>query len=373
MSGEVLRVGPFRPEAGSPPPHLAGRECEQSFFRACVAELAQGVPAPSEVIVLGPYGYGRRSLLTWLEEHVRATRGVDLVRVVSSEVGTLARLAERLLPGGSSGRRVPEEARSPRTVGSTESRPLPPSASEVFARRAARRPLVLLLDEAEALDLRVGNAVLNAGQEVGSRLPFLLVLAGTPDIVDRLGRMEASFWHRIERMHLGRLDASAAAQAIERPLADAGMAITPEALDRIVEQARGYPPFLQSWGDLVWRRAAGGRRDTITDVEVEESAPGFERTRRDCYRRRCRELEGRGLLPVAQAVAEAFGAESAASASAVDRAIRGVPEHDGHRAAADAKTVLKHLGVLWRPGPTPDWEPGIPGVMDYLRRRVAVS
>lgn len=369
MTGEARRIGPFRPEAGCPPPHLAGREREQALFREWVAELALGIPAPSEVIVLGPYGHGRRALLTWLEDHVGGTPGVDIVRVASSEIGTPARLAERLLPGGSSERSAPKKTPPRGTAGRAES----PSAGEVFARCAARRPLVLLLDEAEALDPRVGNAVLNAGQEVGSRWPFLLVLAGTPDIVDRLGQMEASFWHRIVRMHLGRLDASAAARAIERPLADDGITITSEALDRIVAQARGYPPFLQSWGDLVWRRAARRRRDTITEVEVTESAPLFERTRRDGFGRRCRELEGHGLLPVVNAVAEAFGAESSASAMAVDRAIRGVPERGGNRAAAEAKTMLKRLGVLWRPGSTPNWEPGIPGLMDYIREGVPLS
>ena len=44
------------------------------------------------------------------------------------------------------------------------------------------------------LDVDVGRDLLNLSQEVRSRAPFLLVLAGTPNLPAHLNRMDASFW-----------------------------------------------------------------------------------------------------------------------------------------------------------------------------------
>ena len=82
-----------------------------------------------------------------------------------------------------------------------------------FWRRApGKAPLVLLLDEAHMLDPEVGRELLNASQEVGRDLPFLLVLAGTPNLQSHLGQMGASFWNRAEQVRVGRLSGRAAAR-----------------------------------------------------------------------------------------------------------------------------------------------------------------
>ena len=41
---------------------------------------------------------------------------------------------------------------------------------------------MLLLDEAHTVGEEIGSALLNASQQVGRELPFLLVLAGTPEL-----------------------------------------------------------------------------------------------------------------------------------------------------------------------------------------------
>ena len=361
-------IGPFQPGPGTPPPYLAGREKEQALFRAWGGAVAQGIPPPSEVILHGPRGNGKTALLAWVQQHLVAAPGVDVVEMTPAELETPAQLAEQLLPAAGLGELAPKEIS---LVGLTwrpgEDRP-PLTARQRLALRASRRPLVLLLDEAHSLDPVVGRALLHASQQVRRRHPFFLVLAGTPDLEDRLSEMEASFWSRAKRIRLNRLEPGAAAAAIERPLRDEGMSIQSAALEHILSESYGYPFFLQLWGQLSWDCAALQGRETITIHDVEAAAPEFEQTRGDYYRQRFGELAKRRLVPVARAVAEAFAGVSALTHDEVEDTIGGAigPADEGS-GVHEALTVLKHLGFLWQPGPTPAWEPGIPSLMDYLR------
>ena len=69
----------------------------------------------------------------------------------------------------------------------------PPPLDRVLRARARKNPLVLLLDEAHTLDRELGRTLLNASQVVAEELPFLLALAGTPNLETQLNRMGASF------------------------------------------------------------------------------------------------------------------------------------------------------------------------------------
>ena len=371
---ETRLIGPFRPGPGQPPPYLAGREKEQALLRAWGGAVAQGNPPPSSVILYGPRGNGKTALLVWLQRHLAAIPGMDVVRLVPSRIRTPALFAGALLSDAWLAKFAPKELS---VVGLTwrpgQDRP-PPTAADSIRVRAAKRPLVLLLDEAHTLAPEVGNELLNVSQELGAELPFFLVLAGTPDLEDRLSEMEASFWGRAKQIRLNRLESAAAASAIERPLHEDGMSIESAALERIVCESHGYPFFLQLWGQLSWESAAPQGRRTITTHDVEAAAPEFEQTRGDYYRQRYGELAKRRLVPVARAVAEAFSGVSALTHDEVEDTIGGAIGPTGEGAAAyEALTVLKHLGFLWQPGPTPAWEPGIPSLMDYLREHSRAS
>ena len=87
-------------------------------------------------------------------------------------------------------------------------------------------------DEAHTVDERIGSALLNASQQVGRELPFLLVLAGTPELRARLGALNATFWNRAERCPVGRLDPEASAAALRKPLEDEHVAIHEDATVR---------------------------------------------------------------------------------------------------------------------------------------------
>ena len=368
--GEEARlIGPFQPGPGTPPPYLAGREKEQALFRAWCGAVAQGVPPPSEVILHGPRGNGKTALLAWVHEHLATAPGVEVVEMTPAELETPAQLAEQLLPAAGLKDLAPKEMS---LVGLTwrpgGDRPSL-TVRQRLTLRAAKRPLVLLLDEAHSLDPVVGRALLHASQQVRRQHPFFLVLAGTPDLEDRLSEMEARFWGRAEVIRVNRLEADAAAAAIERPLRDEGMSIEPAALERIVRESHGYPFFLQLWGRYSWERAVAEGRRAITVAEVEAVAPEFERRRGDYYRQRCRELERRELLGAARAVAESFVGASALASHELKETIRGALGPAGEGADA-ATTMLQHLGLVWQADSTMTWEPGIPSLMDYIREQV---
>lgn len=204
-------------------------------------------------------------------------------------------------------------------VGIGHSIPQPPLA-EVLRARSNERPFVMFVDEAHAISAEVGRVLLNAAQTAGRDSPFLLVLAGAPDIEDQLAGIGVSFWHRAKILPIGRLGPEALAEAIERPFAAEGGAVEPDALERIVKDCCGYPYFAQLWGQIVWDR---------TDA----SSDGGRRVRHAELREAIRRAAAGGDGPDEKTVARA----------------------------------LLHLGLVWQGvDGTPVWEPGIPGLMDYI-------
>ena len=66
---------------------------------------------------------------------------------------------------------------------------------------------------------------------------------------------------------VGPLAPDAAKLAIEKPAQDNQVAVTPDALDLIVAETRGYPYFLQEWGKHSWD-AATTSPITASDVRL---------------------------------------------------------------------------------------------------------
>ena len=357
-------LGPFQPGTGRPPPYLAGREEEQSLFRSYFEVLRRGGSAPAEILLYGPRGNGKTALLRWAKREVDAEDGLDVLWLVGSDLLTAADLVDRVRLGS----RV-EKPGSPSLGGvGVPRRPggdRPPLA-EALEARAEAGPLLVLLDEAHTLKPEVGLWLLNAAQTAGRRAPFLLVLAGPPDLSLFLSGIGAGFMGRAEQLRVGRLDETATAEAIRRPLAEDGITVEAAALERIVRDSCGYPYFVQLWGRAVWRRVRGSAAGAgaVTTAVVEEAAGDFEAERNDYYLDRLRELEKRNLLPAARAVAAAFREETLLSHTAFDRAVA-QGGGDGP-AGAGAAEALERLGLVWHTRGTPSREPGIPGLTDYI-------
>ena len=370
----LIPTGPFRPGDGGLPPYLAGRESEQAQFHSLLALLDRGEAPPSEVILYGPRGNGKTALLVWLKEVAAPSYAVDVIRLNPSKIRTGLQLAERLLPR-SWWDAVASDKISFRGFTWRPGKDLPaPAADEALAARVSKRALVLLLDEAHTLEPEEGRELLNAAQEVGREAPLLVVLAGTPNLQAHLGTMGASFWDRSHPLPIGRLDESGAADAIRRPLESEALSISDEALAQILAASHGYPFFLQLWGAAVWNRVAqhpSSAHREITIEDAEACAAAFEFRRDHYYLRRHDELQKLRLLPAARAVAEVFGSRESVGDSELEAAVRRGLGPDADEDAVEAAVErFGDLGFIWRAGAMPDWEPGIPSLMDYIRQVV---
>ena len=362
--------GPFRPGTGGLPPYLAGRAEEQALFKSRLAMLDRGEPTPSEIILYGPRGNGKTALLAWIEEVAAPSCAVDVVALTPSDIQTSLQLAEYLLPDHWWNGIKPDTI-AVRGVTWRPGKDAPvPTPRQVLAARASKRPLLMLLDEAHTLDPRVGRELLNAAQAVGRKAPFLLVLAGTPNLSAHLRTMGASFWNRGRKLPIGRLDESDAADAIRLPLKSEDTSISEEALTHVVQESHGYPFFLQVWGAALWHRANADpslppQPLTIADTEACQSP--FESERNHYYLDRYHELKDEELLEVALSVAELFAERQQVNFKEILAAVRRAPGFDDGEKAAAAQRTLDHLGFLWQAAGTPHWEPGIPSLMDYIR------
>lgn len=359
--------GPFRPGTGATPPYLAGRSTEKALFREWLAELAQRIPPGTQVVLYGPRGNGKTVLLDWLEKEASCFSGVTTAVLRPAEVSDPERLTDMLAPK-SWWRRL---AGSGFAVGGFSWRPgaaPAPAAGDVLIARAKAHPLVMVVDEAHTLRLDVGRVLLNAAQEAGREHPFLLVLAGTPNLEGRLNAMGVSFWDRARQLGIGRLDAKATVEAFRRPFEAAGNRVDDGALAEMVRLSHGYPFFIQLLGREAWAEVAlPGTSGVLTQAALARAKPGFEHRKRDYYRQRYRELEDRGLLAAGRAVAEAFHGTPVLDTADLREAISGATPDQDSSAIARTQRALSDLGFIWGASPDPSWEPGIPSLMDYVR------
>ena len=365
-------LGPFQAGDGGLPPHLAGREHEQDLCRAFLSRLRRGRPPPREIIFYGPRGNGKTALLVWLQREIDSVSGVDVLRMAPAAIRNETKLVERLLSTSWWQHLTPDEI----SIYGIKWRPgndRPPPLDEALTARAKKRPLVLLLDEAHTVNEEIGSTLLNASQQVGRELPFLLVLAGTPELRSRLGALNTTFWNRAERCPVGRLDPAASDAALRKPLEAEHIDIDDDAAALVVRESQGYPYFVQLWGEAVWQqvRGSGEMRRRIVRADTARAQASFDRSKNGYYLERYDELVDRDLLPVARTVADAFAQRNHLNDEQLHAAIaQGLGDERRTEDLAAARTALSHLGYVWRPETEPMWEAGIPNLMSYVQRYV---
>ena len=361
--------GPFMPGTGCLPPYLAGREREQAKIKEYLEFLELGMAPPSALIFFGPRGNGKTALLNWSRRRA-IEHGIKVINFGTAEVHSDESLINQLSPDpwwtglfkAVSGRGA--EARLRKAGASTVTRAL--------AKLAGRTPTILLIDEAHTLDTKIGRLLLHGAQAVALEgLPLLLSLAGTPDLPRHLGKMQATFWERSAIAPIERLDRGASSDAIRIPLEETGKEITPGALESVVADSHGYPYFLQLWGEQLWDEARHASRP-IGMEEVDRVRPQVESERKQFHTQRYRELDDRGLLGPAVALAEAYGDTESLKNKEVNAVLQGTLEAEGRTVAPEAlrqvREGLHDLGYIWSPRAErgDPFLSGIPSLMSFV-------
>ncbi len=360
---------PFSPGRGGLPPFLAGRESEQATIRRFLKALAARKPFQSDIILYGPRGVGKTTLLAWAGREAQGLK-VRKIDLTGGEIQSKQDLAEHLaarpgwldrLRGLTAFAFGPYIADSPKTP-----------VFDHLALRVRAGPLLIAVDEAHMLGIEPGRILLNIIQVLQRKdLPAMLVLAGTPDLPKRLRSMGASFWDRGERLPISRLRSDAAAEAIRVPFVAKGRSIDDDAVTQVVRESHRYPFFLQVWGDELWRDSQDPAV-AVTLADVARARPRFELRRDTYYDERVEELDRDELVPVAAEVARVFVRSDRVVREAVRLAIRASLEQMGrvsdHQAVRRAERRLRHVGYVWPVIHQSHgcYEPGIPSLMRFV-------
>ena len=279
---------PFSPGAGTPPPELAGRDELRESLRIALERARIGRPAKSAMLV-GLRGVGKTVLLDRVREDAEAA-GIHTVRIEAPEGRSLPallapqlrqallRLSQveaakevavrglRALAGFASKLKVTfgdievgiDYAPEP---GLADNGDLEHDLQALFeqlglAAKSANTALAIFIDELQYVEESQLAALITAMHRTEQRkLPVVLIGAGLPQLRGRMGNAKSYAERLFDFPTIGPLSAQAASLAIEKPLHDEGVCITPEALKQILQITQGYAYFLQQWGSHTWRAA----------------------------------------------------------------------------------------------------------------------
>lgn len=135
------------------------------------------------------------------------------------------------------------------------------------AAKEAETALAMFVDELQYVEEAQLASLITALHRTGQRgLPVVLVGAGLPQLPGKMGRAK-SYAERLFNFPLiGPLPPDSARRAIAKPAQDQGVEVENDALERILQETRGYPYFLQEWGKHAWD-AADASPITLEDVE----------------------------------------------------------------------------------------------------------
>ena len=290
---------PYAPGAGTPPPELAGRDELRETARVALERVRRARPAKS-VILVGLRGVGKTVLLDRIREEAEAA-GMHALSVEAPEDRSLpAMLAPRLraallkLSRHERARDLAQRALSALAgfakalkvkyedvevgldfdpePGLADSGDLEQDLADLLqaagtAARKAGTALSLFVDELQYVAEGELAALITALHRAAQRQsPVTLVGAGLPHLRARTGRAKSYAERLFDFPEVGPLTPEAARSAIEKPAQAEGVTIAGDALERIIEQTRCYPYFLQEWGKHAWEAADASPID-LGDVE----------------------------------------------------------------------------------------------------------
>ena len=279
---------PFSPGAGTPPPELAGRDTLRETVHIALERSRIGRPAKS-VMLVGLRGVGKTVLLDRMRDDAEAA-GIHTLRLEAPEGRSLPALlapqlrqallrlsqiekardlavrALRALTGFAKGLKLTyhdievgfDHEAEPGLAdnGDLEHDLQALIEQSGLAARAAGTALALFIDELQYVPEAQLAALITALHRTEQRrLPVVLVGAGLPQLRGQMGNAKSYAERLFDFPFIGALPSDAAAQAIAKPLADEGVAITPQALGEILRLSQGYAYFLQTWGSHTWLAA----------------------------------------------------------------------------------------------------------------------
>jgi hypothetical protein len=281
-------LNPYAPGAGTPPPLMAGRDALVSIADLALTRAKTGRPAKS-FVAIGLPGVGKTVVLNRVHD-IADQKGYQSAFIEAEEDGSLiksllphlrrillkldrmegvhetVRRGIRVLKGFASALKVEY---GDFTVGlDFDSEPgaadsgdlaadLPDLLLAVGQAAVARgTAIVILIDEIQYLPEQELGFLISAIHRINQKqLPFVLVGAGLPQVLGRMGSAKSYAERLFEFPRVAALSESNAKEAIAKPASDEGVDFEEAALREIYRVTQGYPYFLQEWGYVTWNIA----------------------------------------------------------------------------------------------------------------------
>ncbi len=86
-------------------------------------------------------------------------------------------------------------------------------------------------------------------------LPFYIIGAGLPNLPGVLTTSRSYAERLFEYCEIGRLSDEATARCLQETVQQSGRTFTKEAIDRLLEDTKGYPYFIQAYGEATFNEA----------------------------------------------------------------------------------------------------------------------
>lgn len=294
---------PYRPGGGRRPPALVGRDQEIQDFEIALKRFEIGNDDRSQLLY-GLRGVGKTVLLrefqriaeerNWSCHPIEVSEGVHF----AEEIANLARKALLRLSAreklGDLGRRGLSVLRSFQlryqlpegpelafgiepTLGEADYGNLQKDIGDVLLAvgRAARQRetgAVFTVDEFQFLAAKEMEALIVALHRISQEgLPVLFVGAGLPSLPGKVGDARSYAERLFLFRRINSLGPDQAAAALTRPAEERGVRWTEGALVAVIKQTRGYPYFLQTFGQHCWEVATSSTE--ITEADVNRATP----------------------------------------------------------------------------------------------------
>ena len=352
---------PFTPRCGQSPLVLAGRDDEIGTFERTLRSLEFG-PARKDLCLIGPRGNGKTVLLNEVAKMCEGrSRVVTLDAEATSSPRQFAATFAREFKGRESQWKLKslkgnvagvvqfqiENAAVPANNEPDNVSPVVETLQRTFENGLADTPLTLCIAEAHEANPKVIKGLFSAAQRFSSRqkAPFLLVVAGTPNLEDRMRGVGVTFSERTRTLRIGRIAPQAARTAFQDTFGSVGMDMAPFALTKAVDVTHAYPYFVQLLGEALFDAAEDSGSSVIGEHEWTVGHDAFDVQKAHFYANRTRELERRGLIDAAVALAPKLKSLSRtlSSGNVIEQmAASGV---EGPEAASEG---LHEVGYLWR-------------------------
>lgn len=349
----MSRGNPFTPGYDVIPPVFAGRERELSVFERLISSLACKAPADDNIILFGPRGNGKTTLLNYTYKHLKERKTVHSIVVEPFELETSGSLHQLLIE------KTNLAGESVSSISKLEERCIS---------TMAEHPTLLMVDEAHCITRDTVDSILSlASASQNGNTNFRFIMAGTPDLPSHLEEMNMPCLNQAYYMRMERLDTTSTRAALVQPFEESGYAfrLTEAEEKGLIEQTQRYPYFIQCAGHAIWDTMENSVQSYIDASVVAAAKTDFEESVNSMYSWILEEIMETQLFDCAHAVALAFS--DGRPSVYIEDIENTILEYDSEANVSDVLAQLVKLGYIWESGGNSHrFEPGLPSFMDLI-------